>query len=589
MTPKKILILAANPLETAHLRLDEEIREIDEGLRRSKWRDRFVLVKKTAVTARSLRQALLDEDPQIVHFSGHGAREDGLVLENLSGQPQLVETQALAKLFELFTDSVECILLNACYSQIQATAIAQHIGFTIGMNKAIEDRAAIEFALGFYDALGAGRTYDIAYKFACNAIHLGGIDEYLTPDLIKRGEQAPPAKVVSSSVPDFSRIIPTPTEFKSLIESRTKRFVGREFVTQAFDEFRQDNDRGYFMVLGEPGTGKSSIAANYVVKNQAICYFHIASQGNNTPKKFLNSIREQLIQRYQLTNNANGANLTTLINLVADKLSSNESLVIVVDALNEVIQEVGAENILFLPRNLPKNIYFFLTRTHYRTDAEKRLFTEIDTPQQELDLRQMKTLSQNDIEKCIRLFLNEDEQFSPKLQLWLSRNHYQPDEFIERVSGKVDDNFMYLVCLMDALTREQYANFDLNELPPTLKAYYHLHWERMGMNRSDNIRKKKILYLLKEVRQQKGNVYDEFISDILGIDLDIVDSVLTEWYQYLREEVENVIYYDFYHQSFFEYLTERKELNTEQRIFREVNEALNRHWEQNDPDKYQFN
>jgi hypothetical protein len=50
-----------------------------------------------------------------------------------------------------------------------------------------------------------------------------------------------------------------------------------------------------------------------------------------------------------------------------------------------------------------------------------------------------------------------------------------------------------------------------------------------------------------------------------------------------------VIYYDFYHQSFFEYLTERKELNTEQRIFREVNEALNRHWEQNDPDKYQFN
>ncbi|MFM6201159.1 MAG: hypothetical protein ACKPE1_18820, partial [Dolichospermum sp.] len=26
-----------------------------------------------------------------------------------------------------------------------------------------------------------------------------------------------------------------PPEFKSLIESRTKRFVGREFVTQAFD------------------------------------------------------------------------------------------------------------------------------------------------------------------------------------------------------------------------------------------------------------------------------------------------------------------------------------------------------------------
>ena len=45
MTPKKILILAANPLETARLRLDEEMREIEEGLRRSNWRDRSLKVK----------------------------------------------------------------------------------------------------------------------------------------------------------------------------------------------------------------------------------------------------------------------------------------------------------------------------------------------------------------------------------------------------------------------------------------------------------------------------------------------------------------------------------------------------------------
>jgi hypothetical protein len=170
-----------------------------------------------------------------------------------------------------------------------------------------------------------------------------------------------------------------PPEFKSLIESRTKRFVGREYVTQTFHEFRQNNDRGYFTVLGEPGTGKSAIAANYVVNNQAICYFHIASQGNNTPEKFLNSIREQLIQRYKLPK-VNSANLATLVNLAAEKLSFSESLVIVVDALDEVIQELGAENILFLPRNLPQNVYFFLTRRHYRTDGERRLFTEVDTP-----------------------------------------------------------------------------------------------------------------------------------------------------------------------------------------------------------------
>jgi hypothetical protein len=143
---------------------------------------------------------------------------------------------------------------------------------------------------------------------------------------------------------------------------------------------------------------------------------------------------------------------------------------------------------------------------------------------------------------------------------------------------------------MDALTREQYTNFNLDDLPTTLKDYYHLHWERMGMNRPENIHKKKILYLLKEVKQNKGNIYDEFIVEILNIDIDILDQVITDWYQYLREEEnEDLIYYDFYHQSFFEYLTQKKELNTEQKIFREVNEALNRHWEQNDPDEYQYN
>ena len=110
------------------------------------------------------------------------------------------------------------------------------------------------------------------------------------------------------------------------------------------------------------------------------------------------------------------------------------------------------------------------------------------------------------------------------------------------------------------------------------------------MNRPENIHKKKILYLLKEARQKKGNIYDEFIVEIFTIDIDILDQVITEWYQYLREEEnEDSIYYDFYHQSFFEYLTQRKESNTEQKIFREVNEALNRYWKQNYPDEYQFN
>jgi len=53
------------------------------------------------------------------------------------------------------------------------------------MKKAIGDQAAIKFAVGFCDALGAGRDFEKAFKFGCSAIDLKGIPEHLTPILKK--------------------------------------------------------------------------------------------------------------------------------------------------------------------------------------------------------------------------------------------------------------------------------------------------------------------------------------------------------------------------------------------------------------------
>jgi AAA-like domain/TIR domain/CHAT domain len=183
---KKILILTANPKNTDKLRLDEEVREIEEGLQRSRRRDQFEIISRWAVRPDDLRRALLDHEPQIVHFSGHGAGTDGLVLENTAGQMKLVSTQSLARLFKLFQNKVECVLLNACYSGTQAAAIHEHIDCVIGMNQAIGDQAAIQFAVGFYDGLGAGRSYQEAFEFGLVALDLEGISETATPQINQR-------------------------------------------------------------------------------------------------------------------------------------------------------------------------------------------------------------------------------------------------------------------------------------------------------------------------------------------------------------------------------------------------------------------
>ena len=148
---QKILILAAIP---HGLRLDREIREIEEAIRRATKRDLFDIRIRTAVRPQDIRRAIAEEKPQIVHFCGHGLDNGYLLLEDDGGNNKPVAPEALALLFKLHTNYVKCVLLNACYSEKPADAISQHIDYVIGMNNPIQDKAAIEFAKGFYDGLG---------------------------------------------------------------------------------------------------------------------------------------------------------------------------------------------------------------------------------------------------------------------------------------------------------------------------------------------------------------------------------------------------------------------------------------------------
>ncbi|MCP4702321.1 MAG: CHAT domain-containing protein [Gammaproteobacteria bacterium] len=185
-----ILLLSANPLDTERLRLDAEAREIDEGLRRAKKSDDFHIKTSPAATPADIRRALLDHSPAIVHFSGHGKGEDGLVFDDGQGNSQRVNSEALAALFGLFAADVKCVLLNACYSEVQARSIARHIDYVIGMNREISDKAALAFAVAFYDAVGAGREIEFAYRSACVELQLQNIPEHLTPILIQRRHAA---------------------------------------------------------------------------------------------------------------------------------------------------------------------------------------------------------------------------------------------------------------------------------------------------------------------------------------------------------------------------------------------------------------
>lgn len=187
---KKILIIAANPEpeEYGRLSLDNEIREIQDVLRSAQQRDQFDLAfPQVAATYQDLQSSILNENSQIVHICSHGTGEQGLMFSDSAGRAKLVDTEALSRLFKLFANQLECVILNACYSSEQAKAICQHIEYVIGMNQPIGDRSAKEFSFGFYSALGNGRSYEFAYEFGCSSISIGGSKQYVdVPELHQR-------------------------------------------------------------------------------------------------------------------------------------------------------------------------------------------------------------------------------------------------------------------------------------------------------------------------------------------------------------------------------------------------------------------
>ncbi|MDW3652466.1 MAG: COR domain-containing protein [Bacteroidia bacterium] len=167
----KILFLASRPTDTGRQRLGQEQREILESIKRSKNRDTFSFRTRTILNRRDLSRAILEETPRIIHFTSSGDSESGIHIETKNKRLEKLKPKELDGLFELFSDTVECVILNACYTENQAKHIANHVPYVIGIRETIEDSQAIEFATSFYDALCNGKAIPFAFEFAKRSLN----------------------------------------------------------------------------------------------------------------------------------------------------------------------------------------------------------------------------------------------------------------------------------------------------------------------------------------------------------------------------------------------------------------------------------
>ncbi|AKG20699.1 AAA family ATPase [Calothrix sp. 336/3] len=319
------------------------------------------------------------------------------------------------------------------------------------------------------------------------------------------------------------------SQFQKILHEKSQNFTNCEFIFAAINDFLHKRDRGYFTIVGSPGSGKSAILAQFVTTNpqphiQPI-YYNAQIPNKNTAEEFFKYVCSQLMtppqpsplarreqdsnfladieehrkqdsnfpsytggQRGVLFDNTTEGSgfLSLLLQQTSDKLPPNHKLIITIDgidAVNPDNQPLGT-NLFYLPRYLPQGIYFLLTRRPFQTEKSGLL---IEAPSQILDL------SEYDLKNW------DDEQ-----------------------------------------------------------AFNH-HWQKMQADNFSDIAVK-ILQVLTSTQKEKmlTGWSVSAIAQIINEDEYDVEEVLENWFEFLQQQkVNGETRYSLYHSNFANWLTEK--------------------------------
>jgi hypothetical protein len=184
--PLNVLYSTASPNRNSPLRVDVEMRQVQEVVRASPLRDNISLQYRPAANLKSIMDGLNDLTPGIVHFSGHGY-SGGIAMDNAKvSRPaeKIVSFDLLSEAIAAVDTPPQIIVLNSCHSAGAKRAFLPPAKAVIAMGDSISDIAATAFAAQFYAAIAAGQSLKSAFNQGVVAIKAVSINEAKTPQLI---------------------------------------------------------------------------------------------------------------------------------------------------------------------------------------------------------------------------------------------------------------------------------------------------------------------------------------------------------------------------------------------------------------------
>ena len=331
----------------------------------------------------------------------------------------------------------------------------------------------------------------------------------------------PAATSAQSSRPDYF------TMQSELICEHQRAFVGRTYAKEAFDKFLAFNNRGYFIIRGGPGQGKTAFLCSIVNRESYIHHFISRTGGRTDVRLILRSLVSQL-QRLANVQGAIPESLPDLTKAFEELLLAStvhgQKIVIVIDALDELPDNSYESAPYLLPEPLPEGVYFVVTsRPGERLERLRgRLFAVPN------ELYELGPLDISEIREILR-----------------SAKPDATSTDIERIAEASQGNPLYVRAVAHQLRTN--PSYNLQVLPPSIEGFFR---DATNSLAAGNSVLHSVLGLLSVAR---APLSVRQLSQIMNIgQRQIVEDGINPIRQFLLE-VDGA--YTFYHNRFHEFVT----------------------------------
>jgi hypothetical protein len=194
----RILILTANS-KTTPLQLASEVQDIRSAVGEH---SNFTVRHENEVHGSDFIPLLIKEQPDILHFAGHGGGEQTTIsLKSGDKNDVPLSSKDFASILHRLKVRPKLLVLNACSTAEFSNVVRSYVGAFVGASGKIGDAAAQNFSRNFYTNLANSQSVSAAFELAKISANLAGYEGDMLE--LKSPENSDPEKLIFYGQPEL--------------------------------------------------------------------------------------------------------------------------------------------------------------------------------------------------------------------------------------------------------------------------------------------------------------------------------------------------------------------------------------------------